>query len=170
LAERGWRRPRLCLAHTGPGGVGSPSVPTTWGCPFQGWTREGRAGRKPRARAGEESAVRPRKHGPEAQNRRGGAPKGDALSAESAPAGTRKVRKGLAGEGGGPQGAPFGALPPRFPGATLGGHGRTGDPAAIAAGNESPCLNTYKETTMTRILVRYLFLVYGAAVIPTGWQ
>jgi hypothetical protein len=26
------RRPRLCLAHTGPGGLGQPSVPTTWGC------------------------------------------------------------------------------------------------------------------------------------------
>src|SRR4051794_10245164 len=60
----GVRRPRLGLAHTGPGGLGSPSVPTTWGRPFQGWTREGRAGRKPRARVDEESAVRPRKHGP----------------------------------------------------------------------------------------------------------
>ena len=67
-----------CLASTVPGGVGSPSVPTTGGCPREGWTREGRARRKPRDRAGEESAVRPRKHGPEAQNRRGGAPKGDA--------------------------------------------------------------------------------------------
>src|SRR3954471_12400977 len=28
----GVRRPRLCLAHTGPGGLGQPSVPTTWGC------------------------------------------------------------------------------------------------------------------------------------------
>jgi hypothetical protein len=56
LAE--WvRRPRLCLASTVPGGLGSPSAPTTGGCP-QGLDGTGRAGRKLRDRAGGEPAVR----------------------------------------------------------------------------------------------------------------
>ena len=59
------------------------------------------AGGSPRDQGGEEPAVRPRKRGPEDTNRRGGAPKGDALSAEGAPAEARDVRKGLASEGGG---------------------------------------------------------------------
>jgi hypothetical protein len=51
------RRPRLCLASTVPGGLGSPSAPTTGGCP-QGLDGTGRAGRKLRDRAGGEPPVR----------------------------------------------------------------------------------------------------------------
>ncbi len=57
--------------------------------------------------------------------RRGGAPKGDAHSAESAPAEARKVRKGLASEGGEQRGAPFGALPPSTGDKLSGQFGRT---------------------------------------------
>ena len=32
MAERGRRRPRMCLASASPGGLGQPSVPTTWDC------------------------------------------------------------------------------------------------------------------------------------------
>jgi hypothetical protein len=64
------RRLRMCLARTSPGGLGSPSVPTTWGCP-QGLD-EGRM--NPGESLGDQGErmlpVRPRKHGPEAQNRR----------------------------------------------------------------------------------------------------
>jgi hypothetical protein len=58
------RRLRPCFASTGPGGCGSPSVPTTGRCP-KGLDGAGRTGRKPRDRAGEESAVRV----PEARSR-----------------------------------------------------------------------------------------------------
>ncbi len=48
-----------------PGRLGSPSAPTTWGC-LRWLDGTGRAGRKPRDRAGEEFAVRV----PEARSRR----------------------------------------------------------------------------------------------------
>jgi predicted nucleic acid-binding protein len=74
LAE--WvRRLRPCFASTGPGGLGSPPAPTTWGRP-QGLDGTGRTGRKPRDRAGEESAVRVPEVRSEAQNRRDGALRG----------------------------------------------------------------------------------------------
>ena len=67
------------------------------------------AGGSPRDQGGEEPAVRPRKRGPEDTNRRGGAPKGDALSAEGAPAAAREVRKDWRAKAGDHEVAPFGA-------------------------------------------------------------
>ena len=73
--ESGRRRLRSCLARMSPGGLGSPSVLIMKDCP-QGLD----AGRMKAAKAcrikGANALVRPRKHGPEAKNRRGGAPKG----------------------------------------------------------------------------------------------
>ena len=66
-----------------PGGLGSPSAPTTWDC--LRWLDAGRtnAGESLPDQGGEEPAVRPRKHGPGDTNRRGGAPKGDAPRARA---------------------------------------------------------------------------------------
>ena len=60
--ELGLRRLRSCLASMSPGGLGSPSAPTTRGCPF-GLD----AGRMKAAKAAGSGrrmpSVRPRKHG-----------------------------------------------------------------------------------------------------------
>ena len=76
-AGRG-RRPLLRLVIAAPGGLGSPSVPTTRDC-LQ-WLDAARtnAGESLRDQGGRMPPVRARKHGPEAKNRRCGAPEGDA--------------------------------------------------------------------------------------------
>ena len=64
------RRLRVCFARTPPGGLGSLSVPNTWGCP-QGLDEDRmNAGESLRDQGRCMPPVRPRKHGPEAQNRR----------------------------------------------------------------------------------------------------
>ena len=105
-AERGRRRPRMCLASASPGGLGSPSAPTTWGCPCQGWTRTGRTAGKPAGiRWAKGPPSGPGSYGPEAQNRRGGAPEGDASSRLWARPPQPMAETTIV--------APFGAPPPR---------------------------------------------------------
>src|SRR6188768_1834917 len=102
------RRLRVWFAATLPGGPGSPSAPLR-GLPLAGLD-EGRmnGGESLRDHGGLRPPVRPRKHGPEVRNRRGGAPEGVPLSGlESAPA---EARKGGGGET--EKVAPAGAPPP----------------------------------------------------------
>ena len=76
-----WRRLRAAVSHPPhPGGLGSPSGPTTWLCRCDGWTRPGRRRAKARRIGDATAPVLSRKHGPLAPNRRDGAPQGDALS------------------------------------------------------------------------------------------
>jgi hypothetical protein len=94
-----------------PGGLGSPSAPTMWGC-LQ-WLDE------VRRRAAKAAWMRARKYGPENRNRRGGAPKGDAPRSPFANvlAAVRPTADKLARRKqgcGGYRHAPFGALPPRI--------------------------------------------------------
>ena len=75
--EPGWRRLRSCFARTTPGGPGVTVRPYYEGLPFEGLDAgRMKAGESLPDRGGAQPPVRPRKHGPEAQNRRGGAPKG----------------------------------------------------------------------------------------------
>jgi hypothetical protein len=75
-----WRRLRAAVSHPPrPGGLGSPSGPTTWLCRTDGWTRPGRTRAKARWIRDAPAPVLSRKHGPLAPNRRDGAPQGDAL-------------------------------------------------------------------------------------------
>jgi hypothetical protein len=167
LAERGWRRPRLCLAHAGPGGLGSNYV----GLPSMvGRGKDERGESRGIRRANSPPSV-PGSTVPRPKIGRGRAPKGDAFSAERAPAEIRRPRKGEGGRGG-DHGCAFRRFRPLgIRGATSGGHGGRRDPAAIAAGNESASLKDRQgQTTMTQNLVLYLFLMYCAAVISPGWQ
>ena len=74
-AERGRRRPRLCLASTGSGGAGSPSAPTKRGRPSMGWTGQDERG--------ESSALGPVKSRPSKSRKpRSRSPKSPRWSAE----------------------------------------------------------------------------------------
>ena len=96
LAERGWRRPRLCLAHAGPGGLGSNYV----GLPSMvGRGKDERGESRGIRRANSPPSV-PGSTVPRPKIGRGRAPKGDAFSAERAPAEIRRPRKGEGGRGG----------------------------------------------------------------------
>ena len=75
MAERGVAPAGVVRSHA----LGRPRVTVRshyGGPPILGLDGTGRAGRTPRAGAGEEPAVRGRKHGPEAHSRHGGAPRG----------------------------------------------------------------------------------------------
>ncbi len=79
----GMRRPRSCIASTGSGGWRRPSVPTTRGCARArdgaGERRRKPSGSAPAASQDEaRDAPAPPRSGPPAQNRRNGAPRGDA--------------------------------------------------------------------------------------------
>ena len=76
LAERGAAPARPASSAGLPGGLGSPSAPTTGGRPFQGWTGQDERGESPAIGLAKSQPSESRKHGPEAQNRRGGAPEG----------------------------------------------------------------------------------------------
>jgi hypothetical protein len=66
------------LKQEGQTKVASPSAPTTWGCPCQGWTRTGRTAGKPAGiRWAKGPPSGPGSYGPEVQNRRSGAPRGE---------------------------------------------------------------------------------------------
>ena len=98
LTHRGRLRRRLVggVGKAAPAGVlrkhisGRPRVtvrPNYVGLPARAGRGPDEPGRKPGGSGGAHAPVRSRKHGPEAQNRRGGAPKGDA------PAGCRCARR-----------------------------------------------------------------------------
>ena len=84
------RRLRAGLVTPLPGGLGSPSVPTTRDCPSVGWTRHGRRRAKARRIGSSQKppGSAPGSYGPGDRNRRCGAPRG-----ARAPQGARHGRK-----------------------------------------------------------------------------
>src|SRR6185436_18691919 len=95
LMESGRRRLRSCFANTGPGGLGSPSAPTTRGCPKLRAGRGADENGESRWIRGAKLLSVSRKHGPEAQNRRGGAPKGGRACDQARAAACVKARQML---------------------------------------------------------------------------
>ena len=85
---------RACASQAQvPGGLGSPSAPTTGGRPSMGWTGQDERGESPAIGRAKSPPSKSRKHGPGAQNRRGGAPEGDAPCAKGARAARRRYSR-----------------------------------------------------------------------------
>jgi hypothetical protein len=122
LAERGRRRLRMGLASSSPGGHGSLSAPTTWGC--LRWLDEGRmkAGESRPDRGGPEAPC----PSPEERSRGQKSPRWSAERRRAPQAGLRGPRETVwegaprqsppRTEAGTKRLAPFGALPPRLRG------------------------------------------------------